>query len=38
LLVGVALRLMRIKAVPVGDLLPALAVAPLLVAIVVAVR
>lgn len=38
LLVGVALRLLRIKAVPVGDLLPALAVAPLLVAIVVAVR
>jgi uncharacterized protein len=38
LLVGVALRLMRIKAVPVGDLLPVLAVAPLLVAIVVAFR
>jgi uncharacterized protein len=38
LLVGVALRLMRIRAVPVGDLLPALAVAPLLVQIVVAVR
>jgi uncharacterized membrane protein YqgA involved in biofilm formation len=38
LLVGVALRLLRIKAVPVGDLLPALAVAPLLVAIVIAVR
>jgi uncharacterized membrane protein YqgA involved in biofilm formation len=38
LLVGVALRLLRIKAVHVGDLLPALAVAPLLVAIVVAVR
>lgn len=31
LLAGVALRLMRIKAVPVGDLLPALVVAPLLV-------
>jgi uncharacterized membrane protein YqgA involved in biofilm formation len=38
LLVGVALRLMRIKAVPVGDLLPALIVAPLLVQIVVELR
>jgi uncharacterized membrane protein YqgA involved in biofilm formation len=38
LLVGVGLRLLRIKSVPVADLLPALAVAPLLVAIVVALR
>ena len=32
LLVGVALRLLRIKQVPVGDLLPGLLVAPLLTA------
>jgi uncharacterized membrane protein YqgA involved in biofilm formation len=38
LLVGVALRLLRIKQVPVGDLLPALVFAPLLVQIVVAAR
>lgn len=38
LLVGVALRLLKIKAVPVGDLLPALVVAPLLVALVTTVR
>jgi uncharacterized protein len=38
LLVGVSLRLMRIKAVPVGDLLPALLVAPLLVEVVVRLR
>ncbi len=38
LLVGVALRLLRIKAVPVGDLLPALIAAPLLVEIVVRLR
>jgi uncharacterized membrane protein YqgA involved in biofilm formation len=38
LLVGVGLRLLRIRPVPVADLLPALAVAPLLVALVVAVR
>jgi uncharacterized protein len=38
LLVGVALRLLRIRAVPVGDLLPALVVAPLLTALVVALR
>jgi uncharacterized membrane protein YqgA involved in biofilm formation len=38
LLVGVGLRLLRIRAVPVADLLPALVVAPLLVALVVAVR
>lgn len=38
LLVGVALRLLRIRPLPVADLLPALLVAPLLVAIVAAVR
>ena len=35
LLVGVALRLLRIKQLPVGDLLPALLIAPLLTAAVV---
>jgi uncharacterized membrane protein YqgA involved in biofilm formation len=34
LLVGVALRLMQIKPVSVGDMLPALLVAPLLTEIV----
>ena len=38
MLVGVALRLLRIRQVPVGDLLPGLVVAPLLTALVVAVR
>jgi uncharacterized protein len=38
LLVGVGLRLLQIKQVPVGDLLPALFVAPLLVEIVTAAR
>jgi hypothetical protein len=38
LLVGVALRLLRIKPLPVGDLLPALAVAPVLVAAISVVR
>nr|WP_196791563.1 DUF554 domain-containing protein [Motilibacter deserti] len=38
LLVGVALRLLRIRAVPVADLLPALLAAPLLVALVSALR
>ena len=38
LLAGVALRLLRIRAVPVGDLLPALVVAPLLVQLVVTFR
>ncbi|MGH8826655.1 MAG: DUF554 domain-containing protein, partial [Jiangellaceae bacterium] len=38
LLVGVSLRLLRIKPLPVGDLLPALVVAPLLVSIVAALR
>ena len=33
LLVGVALRLLRIREIPVADLLPALVVAPLLVAV-----
>jgi uncharacterized membrane protein YqgA involved in biofilm formation len=32
LLVGIALRLLRIREVPVADLLPALVMAPLLVA------
>jgi len=35
MLVGVALRLLRIKQLPVGDLLPALLVAPLLTAAVI---
>ncbi|MBB5789647.1 DUF554 domain-containing protein [Jiangella mangrovi] len=38
LLVGVALRLLRMKPLPVGDLLPALIVAPLLVSIVAAIQ
>jgi len=38
LLVGVALRLMQIRAVPVGDLLPALVVAPLLVEAIMLAR
>ena len=38
LLVGVGLRLLQIKAVPVGNLLPALLVAPLLVQLVVVLR
>lgn len=38
LLVGVALRLLRIKPLPVGDLLPALVLAPLLTQVVVAFR
>jgi uncharacterized protein len=37
LLIGVGLRLLKIKAVPVGNLLPALVVAPLLVQLVAAV-
>lgn len=36
LLVGVSLRLLRIRQVPVGDLLPALVVAPILVTLVAA--
>jgi uncharacterized membrane protein YqgA involved in biofilm formation len=38
LLLGVGLRLLHLRQVPVGDLLPALLVAPLLTAAVVAVR
>jgi uncharacterized membrane protein YqgA involved in biofilm formation len=38
LLVGVGLRLLDLKRVPVGNLLPALVVAPLLVALVAALR
>ena len=38
LLVGVALRLLRIREIPVADLLPALAVAPLLVELAAAVH
>ena len=38
LLVGIALRLLRIRRVPVGDLLPALLIAPILTAIVAAFR
>ena len=38
LLAGVGLRLLRLKAVPVGDLLPALVVAPLLTELVAALR
>ena len=38
LLVGVSLRLLRIRQIPVGDLLPALLVAPLLVELVVRLR
>jgi uncharacterized membrane protein YqgA involved in biofilm formation len=38
MLVGVALRLLRIKQLPVGDLLPALVVAPILTQVVIALR
>ena len=38
LLLGVGLRLLQIKAIPVGNLLPALLVAPALVALVAALR
>jgi uncharacterized protein len=38
MLVGVALRLLRIKQLPVGDLLPALLLAPLLTQLVIALR
>ena len=38
LLVGVALRLLRIREIPVADLLPALVVAPVLVEIAIAVH
>ncbi len=38
LLVGIGLRLLRVRDVPVGDMLPALAVAPLLTELVVVLR
>jgi uncharacterized protein len=38
MLVGISLRLLRIKDIPVGDLLPALVVAPLLTQLVIALR
>ena len=38
LLVGISLRLLRIREVPVGDMLPALVVAPLLTQAIVALR
>ncbi|QZY27909.1 DUF554 domain-containing protein [Nocardioides coralli] len=38
LLVGVALRLLRVREIPVADLLPALLVAPFLVSLVAAIR
>jgi uncharacterized protein len=38
MLVGVALRLLRIKQLPVGDLLPGLVIAPLLTTVVAALR
>ena len=38
LLVGVALRLLRIREIPVADLLPALVVAPLLVRLTASLR
>lgn len=38
MLVGIALRLLRIKDVPVGDMLPALVIAPLLTQAVIALR
>ena len=38
MLVGVSLRLLRLKQLPVGDLLPGLVAAPLLTALVVALR
>jgi uncharacterized membrane protein YqgA involved in biofilm formation len=38
LLAGIGLRLLRIREIPVGDMLPALLVAPLLTQLVVALR
>ena len=38
LLLGVGLRLMKIRAVPVGDMLPAIVVAPVLTALVAALQ
>lgn len=38
ILVGISLRLLRIREIPVGDMLPALVVAPLLTQLVIALR
>lgn len=38
MLVGISLRLLRIREVPVGDMLPALLVAPILTQVIVALR
>ena len=38
LLVGIGLRLLRIREIPVADMLPALLVAPILTQVVVALR
>jgi uncharacterized membrane protein YqgA involved in biofilm formation len=38
LLLGVGLRLLHIRQVPVGDMLPALVIAPALTAVIVLVR
>ncbi|MEO6790449.1 MAG: DUF554 domain-containing protein [Ornithinibacter sp.] len=38
LLAGIALRLLKIRDIPVGDMLPALVVAPLLTTVVIALR
>ncbi len=38
MLVGIALRLLRVREIPVGDMLPALLVAPLLTQLVIALR
>ena len=38
MLVGIGLRLMRVREIPVGDLLPALVLAPLLTQAVVLLR
>lgn len=38
LLAGIGLRLLRVRDIPVGDMLPALIVAPLLTALVIALR
>ena len=38
MLVGIALRLLKVREIPVGDLLPALIVAPLLTQLVVLLR
>jgi uncharacterized protein len=38
LLAGIGLRLLRVRDIPVGDMLPALIVAPLLTTLVIALR